>query len=405
VRRRSFVANDTAFAWGLTARRFQYYVGAGALTIDMMSVGVEGETKVKKNRSLLAIVAMLVLGMVVTAGYGTSRATAQDAELSADLVSGDCDSPGDSVGSLRALAEAEGGVLTSFTRVDMPIDDITGDDHAVVVSLDGDVAACGNVSGSGSDVYIAVTSQTDDGYGGIAWLHARDEQTQVSLFVSTELGGSNGNDNGNGNGTGPEPPDDDTPTAEPPDEETPTVKPTRTPKGGSEETPTAEPSGDTTTYESPTFGYTLSYDDTWQVLDDSTTPSESGPVDVLNMFNGTSFATFRSVYAPDDIAMDAVLDWLENNLKTSESITSVEVREDDNGDPIRSAEDDSAIIAFDITWTNDKGDEVESYIHQEVRRIPGQGAIVLFTNEGQTRSYDQQAGVREALMDTLEIPS
>jgi len=367
-----------------------------------MSVGVEGETKVMKNRSLLAVVAMLVLGMVVTAGFGTSRVTAQNAELSADLVSGDCDSPGDSVGSLRALEEAEGGVLTSFTRVDVPIDDITGDDHAIVVSLDGDVAACGNVSGSGNDVYIAVTSQTDDGYGGVAWLHARDEQTQVSLFVSTGLGGNN--NNGNGNGTGPEPPDDDTPTAEPPDDETPTVKPTRTPKGGGDETPTAEPSGDVTEYESPTFGYTLSYDETWTVLDDSTTPSESGPVDVLNIFNGTSFATFRSVYAPDDISMDAVLDWLEGNLTSAESITSVEIREDDNGDPIRSAEEDSAIIAFDITWTNDKGDEVQSYIYDEVRRIPGQGAIVLFTNEGQKRSYDQQAGARKALLDTLEIP-
>jgi hypothetical protein len=347
-----------------------------------------------KNRSLLAVVAMLIVGMVVTAGFSTTRATAQDAELSADLVSGDCESPGDSVGSLRALSESEGGVLTSFTRVDLPIADITGDDHAIVVSLDGAVAACGNVSGSGDDIYITVVSQSDAGYGGIAWLHARDEQTQVSLFVGLGLGGGGG-DNDNGN-NGPEPPEDDTPEAEP----------TRTPRGGGEETPepTKEPSGDVTEYESPTFGYTLSYDDTWEVLEETTEPTESGPADILNLFNGTSFATFRSVYAPDDVSMDAVIEWLEGNLSSAEGINSVEVREDDNGDPIRSAEDDTAVVAFNINWTNSKGEEVESYIHHEVTRIPGQGAIILFTNEGPTRSYDQQADARDALTATLELP-
>lgn len=111
-----------------------------------------------RNRSLCAIVALLMVGMVAIAGYDPRGATAQDAELTAVLVSGSCDSPGDSVGELRPLAEAEGGMLTSFTRVDISIDDISGDDHAIVVSLEGDAVACGAISSSGDDIYIPVVS-------------------------------------------------------------------------------------------------------------------------------------------------------------------------------------------------------------------------------------------------------
>src|SRR4051812_45347583 len=106
-----------------------------------------------KNRSLLATAGLLLASTVFTIGLGSGGVDAQDAALTASVVSGSCDNPGDSAGALRDLAAAEGGVLTSFSRVDIPIADLTGGGYAVVVESSGDTAACGDITGSGNDVY------------------------------------------------------------------------------------------------------------------------------------------------------------------------------------------------------------------------------------------------------------
>jgi hypothetical protein len=339
-----------------------------------------------RNRSILALVALLLVGMVAITGYGARGATAQDAELTADLVEGSCDSPGDSVGELRSLAEAEGGVLTSFTRVDIAIDDITGDDHAVVVSLDGDAVACGDISGSGNDVYVPVVAQGDGGYGGVAWLHAREEQTQISLFVSEQLGGG-----GDVPPTeGPEPPPDDTETPEP--------RPTRTPRGGGEETPTPEP-GEGTQYESPSYGYTFTYDDSWEVREDGTNPTDSGPQDFIHLYNGTSHAYFYTNGAPDDYDMGNIPDLFMGRLTNQDGVSDVAIMDD-----VVEIDEDEAVAAYTFTYTTADGQELELYDHYHVFRLPGQETVVIFLNEGLAVSYDQQASARDALTDSFRLP-
>jgi hypothetical protein len=337
--------------------------------------------------------------MVAITGYNAQGATAQDAELTADLVEGTCDSPGDSVGELRALGESEGGVLTSFTRVDLAIDDITGDDHAVVVSLDGDAVACGGISGSGNDVYVPVVAQGDGGYGGVAWLHAREEQTQISLFVSDQLAGSGGD--------GPEPPADETETPAPPDEtETAEPRATRTPRGGNDvPTPTSEPqTGEGTTYESPSFGYTFTYDDSWEVREEGTNPTDNGPQDFVHLYNGTSHAYFFTNGAPNDYSMENIPDLFLGRLTNAEGNSNVAILQDENGDDIVQIDEDEAIVAYTFTWTTADGQALELYDHYHVFRIPGEEAVVIFLNEGLAVSYDQQASARDALTDSFQIP-
>lgn len=359
-----------------------------------------------RNRSVLALVALLIIGTVAISGFGTSGATAQDVALSADLVSGTCDAPGDSVGELRSLAEAEGGVLTSFTRVDIAIDDVTGSEHAVIVYADGDAAACGDVTGSGNDVYVPIASQSDAGYGGVAWLHARDAQTQISLFISNELGVSSAVDNNNDN---PEPPEDNTPTPKATKtpkggDETPAARATRTPRGGSDETPTAEAGTGSTEYEAPTFGFTFSYDDSWTVVDEGTNPGDSGPQDFIQLTNGTSIVLFYTNYADEDFPMDQVPDVLQGRLEGGQGVSNVAVRQDDGGDDIVGSDENTAFVAFTFTWTNDKNEEFDYYDFYRIYRLPGQGAILIFLNEGLDRSFNQQESARDALTDSLVIP-
>jgi hypothetical protein len=351
-----------------------------------------------RNRSFLAVAVMLIAGMAFTAGIGSGRVDAQDdAALTASVVSGSCDSPGDSAGDLRDLSVAEGGVLTSFSRIDVPIDELTGDGYAIVVSSDGDVAACGDISGSGDDVYVPVTSRSDDGYGGIAWLHAREEQTQVSLFISQGLGGGDGGTNV------VEPPTEDTP--EPPTEDTPEPRATRTPRSEEPE-PTEEPEQPTgeNVYESPTFGYTVTYDDSWEILEETTTPTDNGPQDFLHMFNNTSHAYFYTNAAAESFPIEQFPDIMLNRAESNENFSNVQVRLDDDGNEIRGSDENSAWIAISFTYTNQDGQSFELYDYYHGYKLPGQEAVVIFLNEGLELAYDIEAPAREALENGLSIP-
>jgi len=355
---------------------------------------------------LLAVVAMLVLGMAFTAGVKSSRVNAQDgASLTAAIVSGSCDSPGDTAADLRDLTPAEGGVLTSFTRIDIAIEDLTGGGYAVLVSSGGDAAACGDIAGAGNDVYVAVTSLSDAGYGGIGWMHARDAQTQVSLFISQGLGGSSASsDNGS-----VEPPSDETP--EPPAADTPQAKSTSTPRAKPTSTPRARKSptaeantGKGATYTSPTFGYSMTYDSTWENREETTTPTDNGPQDFLHLFNGTSHAYLFTNGADETFPMDQLPDVLQGRLEGSDAIANVSIRQDDNGNDILQTDESSAIVAFNLTWTNQNGQQFELYDYYHGFKLPGQNAVLIFLNEGLQQSYDQQAAAREKLENSIQLP-
>jgi hypothetical protein len=337
-----------------------------------------------KFRSLMvATVLLMVAGFVATIGQGHVRA--QDAALTASVVTGSCDDPGDSAGDLRDLSEAEGGVLTSFSRVDIPIDEFTGDGYAIVVAADGDAVACGDATGSGDDVYIAIKSTSDAGYGGVAWLHARDSQTQVSLFISEGLGGGGGGDLGN-----VEPPSEETP--EPPVEETP--KPTKTPKSGGE-----EPAGDLTTYESPTWGYTMEYDASfWEVLSDETQPTQYGPMDFFRLGNGSTTVLLYS-NSTDKENFDATIvpDFLINNLSGQEGVSNV--TEIDRG-----GDSSAAWVQIEFTWTNSSGKEFNYTDYYVVHSVPDQKAVAVFLFEDFTESWDLTTDQREALINSIKMP-
>jgi hypothetical protein len=344
-----------------------------------------------RNRSLLAVVVMLLAGMAFTAGIGTGRVNAQDdAELTASVVEGSCDSPGDTAGELRDLSATEGGVLTSFSRVDVAIDDLTGDDYAIVVASDGDVAACGDIAGEGDDVYVPVTSRSDDGYGGIAWLHARDEQTQVSLFISQGLGGS-----GDNNNTSPDPP-------EPPVDDTPEPRATRTPRAEPTEQ-TNQPTGENV-YESPTFGYSLTYDDTWEIVEEATTPTDNGPQDFLHMFNRTSHAYLFTNAAPETFPIEQFPNVMLGRAENNPAYSNVQVMKDADGNDLIGNDGTSAWIVYTFTLTTQDGQTFELFDYVRGYKLPGQPAVLLFINEGLEIAYDIEAPAREALMNGISIP-
>lgn len=116
-----------------------------------------------------------------------------DTDLTADPVAvlSEVTAPsGDTTGADTAFA-----VETSFTTLDLSLDDILAEDHVLVVfDQDDDTVplACGAIGGVVADdgaLAIALPAEADSRYSGIAYPAPASDQTQVTVFLTENLTG------------------------------------------------------------------------------------------------------------------------------------------------------------------------------------------------------------------------
>src|SRR3954454_21684348 len=110
---------------------------------------------IKAFRALTLVLVIAGLAGATAITGSMHRVAAQEA-MSAAVVEGTCDSLGDIAADLRELTVAEGGALTSFTTVVVVLVDLTDGEFAVVPGDPTNLTACGEITGAGTDVYIAV---------------------------------------------------------------------------------------------------------------------------------------------------------------------------------------------------------------------------------------------------------
>jgi uncharacterized cupredoxin-like copper-binding protein len=97
---------------------------------------------------------------------------------------------GTPVGSPEAVR-----VATSITTVDVALDTLLDNPHALVVTLGGEgaVVACGDIGGVASNgdlIFFGLPEQNDSGYAGIGWLHRADEaSTTITVLLAEGLTG------------------------------------------------------------------------------------------------------------------------------------------------------------------------------------------------------------------------
>jgi hypothetical protein len=354
-------------------------------------------------KSLFVVAVLLFASVAVMTGPTVRRAAAQD-QVAAAVVSGSCDNLGDVAADLRALSTpSDGGVQTSFSTVDLAIDELSGGAYSIVVGDPGSPSACGEIAGSGNDLYVAVPAQNGSGLSGIAWLHARDTGTQISLFIAEGLGGS------------PAPaPATETPGPPPPPEETATPAPANTPKATRtprpSRTPTKEATGQTTTYEAPTYHYKVTYDSKlWQPdpknPDGETIQTQGGPRDYLSLNNGQSMAEFISIPAEEGVTANDCLTYWQQVFGQNTQLSDINTRVDDSGNPIQGGDDANAFIALDLTFTNADGKTFPNTFFVECWQMPGSGAVLSMLFQCSQRAYDQQVPAREGLVQGVELPS
>lgn len=122
-----------------------------------------------------------------------------------DIIVGSCEedeadlASAESVAALTDLAAADGESVgldvaavpeTSFTSIELSIDDLVAEEHAIVVGSvedDDELVACGDIAGlltESGDLVVALQQVDDSGFVGVAYLspESSTDQTGVSVF-------------------------------------------------------------------------------------------------------------------------------------------------------------------------------------------------------------------------------
>lgn len=339
--------------------------------------------------------------------------------LSAGIYPGDCDQDdGDAEFDLRDLAVQEAGepaapVQTSFTTIDAPLSDLVEDAFSILVLGGGETALCGEIGGgeAAASRYVGLREVNTSGYVGIAWLFARDEETQVSLFVGQGLsGGGSGEDPPPSETEEPGPPEDPTEEPGPPDDPTeepsedPTEEPAEDPTEEPADDPTEEPAADGGSFTSESYGFTIEFDDTWFLNEEQTETTEDdngNAIDRVALSNLLSFVSFTGFTASVDPQTCVVN--LAAGASGGDGVSNWTPKEDENGELIEGSEGGSAFAAFDYTFTNEEGDEFEVSEYIMCQTITPEREILVFFQDTQQSNYEEQSEAREDLLAGLTL--
>ncbi|HRA48018.1 MAG TPA: hypothetical protein PK819_08125, partial [Thermomicrobiales bacterium] len=238
------------------------------------------------------------------------------------------------------------------------LDDARRGENKLAVYADGDTV---HVAVNGDYLGSATTDVTDDGSISVGTSFLPDsivegETTSFTDFSIWELGG--------GGGLGPSNKKTPTPTDE-------------------------EPEG--TTYESPSFGFTISYDDTWEVTKDET---EDGSDD-FRISNGISSIQFLS-YEYDGSAEDCIAETLDS-LNEDPDFEDVTIATDNDDNELQGTLDDgSAYVVVSLTYQD--SDLITYY---QCSPIEEGTSIVKITHITAAEDYNDQIDARIAVLDTF----
>ncbi len=299
-------------------------------------------------------------------------------------------------------------VLTSYNAsVDIELVDLIDDAHAIGVGDGGadgpGFVACGEIGQEGDDDerFVGLRAQHGSVIAGIARLRPNDDDsTQVTLYVAAGLILDAAQA-------------DDVATAT----ATPTVedsfkKATPVPTSIGEGTPVSLPTPKTDdeaaqdapeTYESPNYGYTVTYDSAvWSVEEAQLLEDDAGyPVDVLVLSNGLTTAELLARFGTLDAL--SCIDGLAAEMESTAGVTGFSPHQAPSGTPIAGGDVVDAFAAFDYARENDGADsQVTAYVNCRV--MPGGEALLLMFLTALSEDFEAEDEARNALLDGIELP-
>lgn len=159
------------------------------------------------------------------------------------------------------------------------------------------------------------------------------------------------------------------------------------------------------TYESPTFGYTLTYDpDEWEVTQED--DDEDDSYDFVTLTDGVS--VIRLTGDPDYTArtFDTCLADYVAPLERDPQVDDFEPVTDRGAD---GEEDDRVWATYSYTFTTDDGDEVDWIRYYECRFLGdggalGDGLTFVVLHSAAPEDYNDEVGARDDLLAGFDLP-
>jgi hypothetical protein len=153
-------------------------------------------------------------------------------------------------------------------------------------------------------------------------------------------------------------------------------------------------------YTSPQFGFSMSWDDTWFVVDEASDPS----FDRVIVSNGLTYVTL--IGGPDSSpTSQAALVGLITAVRLSPGVTNLTPMRDEEGTVVRGGDDQRAFAAFTYTFTLDDGTEIPVATYIESRIITPGETTLGFITETPVSSYDEERPQVELLLSTVRMPN
>jgi predicted metalloprotease len=170
------------------------------------------------------------------------------------------------------------------------------------------------------------------------------------------------------------------------------------PRSGGD-TPTASAgAGEEGVYVSPSYGYSIQYDESWTVATDES----QGGYDTLQLDSDGS--TFYLEGVPGfDGDIETCLDAQLESFQDAQYVDNFSVIEDENGDPIQAITDESAYALTQATVTTEDGDTGDLAIYLECRPLQEDTAVLVITQIMGLANYESELERKDALVETLDM--
>ncbi len=157
---------------------------------------------------------------------------------------------------------------------------------------------------------------------------------------------------------------------------------------------------DEETYESPQYGYTLTYDtDEWEVAGED--PDEDDAYDRFYLGNGVSSIVLIGDPDYDEDEIDTCLDDYVTGFEGSDAVSDVEEYDDQDAE---GEEEDRIWATYTFTFEFDDGDESDFARYLECQAL-GDGLTVVIIHDAPVDDYEDEVSEREDLLEGLEGPS
>lgn len=152
------------------------------------------------------------------------------------------------------------------------------------------------------------------------------------------------------------------------------------------------------TYTSPDFGFTVTWDASWFVVEEV-----NDEFDFVRLTNGVTFATVGGGIEAGGMPQLAIVGTLMS-FRQATQVSNLQVKLDANGSPMQGTEENRAWVFFTYTLTFDDGSTMDFTAYEEARvLIPGQALVELFSLTP-SMFFDNEWPAIEQLFSTVTIP-